>query len=265
MDKEVFKEIICEKVLMSIMDQHLLKGVDLRIEQGERVAIIGPNAAGKSTLLKIIAGEMIPSGGRVLLNGMEIRCFPYKKRARILTKVPQRTKGISGFSVQEYVAMGRYPYQGFTRKFSYDDTVAVQRALQRTNLESLAERSMQGLSGGEQQRVLLAQALAQETSLLLLDEPNSYLDLRYELLLMDLLMRLNKENGMTIIVVLHDLNLAAAFADRVILLNEGKIVGDGIPRDVLNEESISRVYGVQTKRVELPGDCQFHFIVGKFS
>lgn len=266
MDKETFTDVTCENVSMIINQQPLLQGIDLHVGQGERVAVIGPNAAGKSTLLKLLAGEIQPTDGRVLLNNKAYQQYTHKSRARILTKVPQRVKMQSAFSVRDYVALGRYPYLKFTGRLSREDMAVVEQALRRTHLEGLAERPVQALSGGEQQRVLLAQALAQETSLLLLDEPNSYLDLSHQLSLIDLLIHLNREWGMTVITVLHDLNLAAVFAKRIILLQAGKIVGDGSPRDILTEANIQKVFGLQATRIELPGaEQQFHFSVGRLS
>ncbi|HEX2954353.1 MAG TPA: ABC transporter ATP-binding protein [Bacillota bacterium] len=262
MAKEVFGEILLKKVDVKVDEQTLLQGINLRITQGERIAIVGPNAAGKSTLLKVMAGELTPSSGEALLNGKRIREYTFKERARILTKVAQTVKVRSVFAVRDYVGMGRYPYLKFAKGLTRDDHHAIQQALQETELESLAERPVEALSGGEQQRVILAQALAQQTSLLLLDEPNSYLDMRFQISLMKLLMRMNKENDITVVAVLHDLNLAAAFANRIILVHEGKLVGDGDPYEILTEATIKRVYNLQATRIELPGSQQLHFVLG---
>lgn len=257
-----FTELNCERMTVGYDGRNpVLREINLRIRPGERIAVIGPNAAGKSTLLKAMAGDATPISGRAVLNGQSIQDLPDKARARVLTRVPQRPKIQAAFSVREFVAMGRYPHQSWGRREQHTDMAAIEKALLETGLREQAGRPVNQLSGGEQQRVILAQALAQDTSVLLLDEPNTFLDIRHQFSLLDTLFRLNQAEKLTIVLVLHDLNLAASFAERVILMHDGRVVLDGDPKAVLTAESIQETYGVKATRMDVAGGRYPHFVL----
>lgn len=257
-----FKELSCEIVAVAYNGQlPVLRDITLSIKPGERIALIGPNAAGKSTLLKAMAGEELPIVGRISLNGKALGTYPIKERARILTRVPQRVKIQAAFTVREYVAMGRYPHQKWGQSERGTDQAVIEKAMKQTGLIDLADRRVPELSGGEQQRVLLAQALAQETSVLLLDEPNTFLDIRHQFSLLDTLRHLNREQNLAIVLVLHDINLAAAFAERIILIRDGRAICDGDPEQVLTADNIESTYGVKATRIDAAGSRKPHFIL----
>lgn len=238
----------------------ILHEIDLQVKRGERIVIVGPNGSGKSSLLRAISGNTPLLAGNIFLNSIDIQTMKSKNRAKILTLVPQAPKTDLAFEVREFVAMGRYPHLRFGCSEQESDWTVIEQALHWTGLEDMGERRLTSLSGGERQRAVLAQALAQETPVLMLDEPNTYLDLLHQLSLLDILLRLNKELEKTIILVLHDLNLALTFADRIVLLSKGKIAGDGLPGEVLNDEMILKVFGVRSTRINLPdGKSQFLF------
>ncbi|HHZ20935.1 MAG TPA: ABC transporter ATP-binding protein [Firmicutes bacterium] len=238
----------------------ILHGINLSFVAGERVAVIGPNAAGKSTLLKCLSGELCPRFGQVKLDGTPLLKIPGKKRARILTRVAQNPVVNTDFTVQEYVTMGRYPHLRFNGTETYRDMEAVRQAMEWTGLTGLEGRCLGTLSGGERQRVALAQAIAQETPVLLLDEPNVFLDLHHQQTLLEILDKLHRETGRTIIAALHDLNLALAFAQRVIVLDQGRVAADGPPPVVLKEELIEEVYHVRAARISGPHGLP-HFVL----
>lgn len=219
-------------VYFSYENVPVFKGLSLRVEAGEFLGVVGPNGSGKSTLLKLISGSLRPQRGEVFLDGREISFLPRKEVARKVAVVPQEYRLEFDFTVEEVVEMGRYVRGG-----------SAGRVLEELNLIHLSDRFFLSLSGGEKQRVILAQALAQEPSVLLLDEPASHLDISYQLELFDLLSRLNRE-GLTIICVLHDLNLALSYCQRLILLSEGYIYAQGKAEEVLTPENIGHVYGV---------------------
>lgn len=223
-----------------------LHGVDLAVAPGEFVALLGSNGAGKSTLLMTLSGHLKPLGGESLLDGNPVSGLTPRDIARMLAYLPQHPAPDGDFTVQEVVAMGRHPYQrgmGFFR--SPSDGAAVAYAMRVTGTEALASQRMGRLSGGQQQRVRLAQAIAQEPRILLLDEPTSWLDLRYQLELMALLRRLALEERVAIVAVLHDLNQAAQFCTRLVLLSEGRVLADGQPDGVLTPGALRQAYGIE--------------------
>jgi iron complex transport system ATP-binding protein len=220
----------------------VLEGVALTIAEGDFVGIIGPNGSGKSTLLKILAALLKPAQGSVILDGRELRRWSRLDLARRIALVAQERGAGFNFLVEEVVAMGRYPYQGRFSAMGEADRRAVERAMHLTGCYQLRERELFSLSGGERQRVILARALAQETPCLLLDEPTSFLDIGYQVELLELLQSLNNREKLTVVMVMHDLNLASRYCRKLFLLHQGKIHACGDPAGVLNRENILAVY-----------------------
>jgi iron complex transport system ATP-binding protein len=219
-----------------------LRGVDLDVGEGEAVVLIGPNGSGKTTLLRCIAGTL-PARGEVRLWGRPVRDFGRREIAQRLAVVPQSLELPAGFRVAEVVALGRAPHARRAWGSSAEDRAAVERALLDADAADLADRPVEELSGGERQRVLVALALAQEPELLLLDEPTAHLDVAHGAGLLRTLTRLQELRGVTVVVVLHDLGLAAAWATRVVLLDEGRIRADGVPERALEPRLVRDAYG----------------------
>ena len=221
----------------------VLRDLRLRVEPGELTALLGPNGTGKTTCVRLAAGSLHPQRGVVSLFGRELRAYGAAERARTVAVVPQESPLEFEFRVHEIVAMGRSPHQGLLGLETEEDRRAVAEALQVTGMDGHAQRPLAALSGGEKQRVILARALAQHPRLLLLDEPTAHLDLKHRLAIYGLLGRLHGE-GLTTVVVSHDLNLAAAHCSRLVLFRCGEVVADGPPRAVLRREVLREVYEV---------------------
>lgn len=222
----------------------VLSDVHFAVEPGELVALLGTNGSGKTTLVRLIAGTLRADGGRVALFGRPIADWSRGEIARRIAVLPQSLELPAGFRAAEVVAMGRAPHA--TRAFGGgpDDERAVEQALLDADAAELADRRVEELSGGERQRVLIALALAQEPSLLLLDEPTLHLDLAHQLALLDTVQRIRRHRSLTVVAVLHDLNLAMAFAPRIVLLHAGGIAADGGASDVLRPDVVRRIFGV---------------------
>jgi ABC-type cobalamin/Fe3+-siderophores transport system ATPase subunit len=225
-------------------------GVDLAA--GEITALVGPNGSGKSTLLRTLARVLRPSHGAVLLDGRELHARPSREVARRLALLPQDASAPDGVTVRQLVELGRQPHiarLGFLRRADRD---AVTWALGAAGVAELADRLVDTLSGGERQRAWLALALAQKTSLLLLDEPTTYLDVRHQLDVLELVRRLNREHGLTVCWVLHDLNAAAAFSDQMVWLRDGRVIARGTPAELLNPDLVRRTFDVEATVVTEP-------------
>ncbi len=220
-----------------------LAGVDFAAEAGEMVAVVGPNGAGKSTLLRVFSGYLKPAQGAVWINGRDVAGYGRRALARLVAFVPQYSEINLPYTVGEFVALGRYPHLGAFRPAGPADRAAVSNALLRAEVGHLAARPLGQLSGGEFQRAVLARAMAQEPSLVFLDEPTAHLDLSHEVRMLELLQRLNRDAGLTVVAVLHDLNVAAAYFPRVVVMNAGRVAADGPPAAVLNAALIGEVYG----------------------
>ena len=225
----------------------VLDGFDLTIGHGELVGLLGPNGVGKTTIVRLASGAVAPAAGRIDLFGDDLGALRTRERARRVAVVPQETHPVFEFTVSEIVRMGRAPHLGFLGIERPRDHEISRDAIERCDLEHVADRSFRALSGGERQRVLLARALVQEARLLLLDEPTAYLDLKHRLAAYDLLARLRREGDPTIVVVSHDINLAARYCDRLVLLRGGAIVADGAPQVVLTATSIRDAYEVDVE------------------
>lgn len=226
--------------------------LDLAVVGGSVTAVIGPNGCGKSTLLKAL-GRLLPArSGAVLLDGKQIDSMPTRDVARVLGLLPQAPSAPEGLTVSDLVARGRHPHQAWYKQWSSDDAAAVEAALEMTGISDLAERTVDELSGGQRQRAWISMALAQGTDLLLLDEPTTYLDLAHQIDVLDLVQELHASMGRTIVMVLHDLNLAARYADTIVAMRGGRIVSQGTPAEVLTEKMLLDVFGLDARVVEDP-------------
>ncbi|MBC3193438.1 ABC transporter ATP-binding protein [Pseudonocardia sp. C8] len=225
-------------------EQLVVDDLSVAVPQGAVTAIVGPNACGKSTLLRGLARLLRPRSGTVLLDGADIARLPPAALATRLGMLPQQPLAPDGVTVADLVARGRHPHQRWFRQWSVDDEHAVVSALAATGLSDLADRGVDELSGGQRQRVWIALALAQDPATMLLDEPTTFLDLAHQLDVLELLRRLNAEQGRTIVLVLHDLELAARYAHHLIAMRDGRVAAAGPPADVVVEDTVRRVFGV---------------------
>ena len=226
--------------------QPLLYDVHFQVGAGEMVGLLGPNGSGKTTLLRLISGVLRPQQGTVVLDGRDARAWGRREMARRVAVVPQEMHVPFAFSVEELVSLGRTPYQRLLGSSTKEDQRIVHNAMQAADIEQLAGRIFNELSGGERQRVIVAMALAQRPALLLLDEPTSHLDIKYQIELLELVQRLNRETGVTVIAAMHDLNLAARYFPRLVLFQRG-IVADATPAEVLEPHLLRRVYGINVQ------------------
>ncbi len=232
-------------VRLAYEDRVVVDGLTVTIPAGRVTVIVGANACGKSTLLRGLARLLRPKDGRVLLDGQDIQRLPTKEVARRLGILPQQPIAPEGITVADLVSRGRNPHQRWLRQFSPDDELAVLTALDATEIADLADRSVDELSGGQRQRVWIALALAQGTPLMLLDEPTTFLDLAHQVEVLDLLARLNEREGRTIVLVLHDLNLACRYAHHLVAMKGGRIVAEGPPGDVITTECVAEVFDLE--------------------
>jgi iron complex transport system ATP-binding protein len=230
----------------------VLRHISLDVNAGEVLALIGPNGVGKSTLIRACGGSLKPIGGRIAIDGQDTYRLRVEDRAKLIAVVPQAVRLPDTFTVFETVLMGRTPYLGWLGRESEKDRSAVQAALDRTSTLDLADRPIGELSGGEQQRVLIARALAQSARILLLDEPTAHLDLKHQANILSLVCDLAHEENYAVLIALHDLNLAAQYADRVALLSNGAVGAIGTPEEVLTEENLSPAYGLRITVYEHP-------------
>ncbi|UTT69408.1 ABC transporter ATP-binding protein [Arthrobacter sp. DNA4] len=230
----------------------VVDGLSVRIPEGRVTMIVGANACGKSTLLRGLSRLLKPADGAVTLDGKDIHSRPARELARTLGLLPQHPSAPDGITVRDLVGRGRYPHQGFFRSWSEGDDAAVQRALEATGTLELAGRDVDELSGGQRQRAWIAMALAQETDVLLLDEPTTYLDLAHQVEVLDLVTDLNRTRDTTVAIVLHDLNLAARYADHVIAMKDGAVAALGSPGDVVTEDLVKDVFGLESRVIPDP-------------
>jgi iron complex transport system ATP-binding protein len=242
MSSERVSVLSCEQVSFAYGAVEVLSTISCEVSAGEILGLLGPNGSGKSTLVRLMSGVRVPRIGRVIYNGRDLRTYNRDELARAIAVVPQETAIELPFSVLEVVLMGRSPYLG---KFGFESThdlAVAQRAMAQTGVASLAAREVHALSGGERQRVILARALAQEPRILLLDEPTAFLDIKHQVAVYDLMKQLSREQGLAVVAILHDLNLAALYCDRLALLKAGRVFCQGTPDQVLTYVNIKAVY-----------------------
>jgi iron complex transport system ATP-binding protein len=239
-------------VTLAYGDRVVAEAIDLPVPAGRITAIVGANACGKSTLLRAMARLLAPRSGRVVLDGKDLHRLPTKEVARILGLLPQSPTAPEGIAVADLVARGRHPHQGFLSRWTAADEEAVAEALRMTDTARLADRSVDELSGGQRQRTWIAMALAQQTDILLLDEPTTFLDIAHQVEVLDLLTDLNRSRGTTVVMVLHDLNLAARYADHLVAVADGAVHAAGDPQEVLTAETVREVFGLDSRVVPDP-------------
>lgn len=230
----------------------VLEGIDISIPDGMITALIGANGSGKSTLLKALGRIMQPLCGSVMLDGKMIATMPGRAVAQVLALLPQNPVSPEGLTVRQLCRFGRHPHRGLLSRMTQADEAAIEGALAATGLMALAERPIERLSGGQRQRAWIAMALAQETPILLLDEPTTFLDIAHQLEILELLRELNETRGRTIVMVVHDLNQAAQYADHIIAVAEGGIYATGRPADLLKPDLIRSVFGVDAMVIPHP-------------
>lgn len=241
-----------EALTLGYGDFRVADGLNVAIPDGKFTAIIGPNGCGKSTLLRTLSRLMKPLGGQVRLDGEAIQRFATKEVARRIGLLAQNASAPGDISVQELVARGRYPHQPLFTRWRDEDERAVQKAMDATGVTALADQSVDTLSGGQRQRAWIAMVLAQETSILLLDEPTTWLDISHQIDLLELLSALNREQGYTLAAVLHDLNQACRYANHLIALRDGKIIAEGAPSEIVDAALIEAIYGLRCMIIEDP-------------
>ncbi|WP_442915348.1 ABC transporter ATP-binding protein [Marinobacter sp. OP 3.4] len=244
--------LVVEDLSAGYGERTILDGLDLDIAPGRITSIVGANACGKSTLLRTLSRLLAPSRGQVLLDGKSVHRIPTRELARTLGLLPQSPVAPEGITVADLVSRGRHPHHGLMSRWNSHDDEAIANALEVTGIIDLADREVDELSGGQRQRVWIAMALAQETDLLLLDEPTTFLDVSHQVEVLDLLTDLNQHRGITIVMVLHDLNLAARYSDHLVAMKGGGLYAHGQPGDVLNEEAILSVFGLRSRVIADP-------------
>ena len=241
--------VVVEELSVHLGEAEILREVSLAVGGGEFLTVIGPNGAGKSTLLRCLDGILAPSSGQVLIDDRPIEEFDRRELARTVSYVPQPDAGPLDYGVRSFVEMGRYPHINAWAALTKADAAAVDDAMELTGVAELADRSMSSLSGGERQRASIAAALAQGGSILLLDEPTSFLDYRHQVQILDLLDHLHDENDLTIVAVTHDLNSTVASSDAVIALKDGRVAATGNPAELLDADTLAAIYDANFRLV----------------
>ena len=236
-----------EDLSLSYGDKPVVQNLNLRVKKGQVVSIIGPNASGKSTILKSIAGIIKPVSGKIFIEEKDISKMDSKKLAQKVSILLQQNKNPDDMSIEELVYFGRYPHKKWFEGFEASDKKIIEEVMKLTNTFALRDKTLETLSGGERQRAWIAMALAQEPDILLFDEPTTYLDLAHQIEFLELVSRLNKETGVTVVLVLHDLNQAARYGNYLFAMKEGKIFAQGSPEEVLNPQNILNIYNIEAK------------------
>lgn len=231
-------------VSFAVPGRQILAPLSLALPPGRICGLIGPNGSGKSTLMRLLARQMAPAAGRIRFRGRPFAEWSERAFARHVAYMPQFTPRSDGMNVRELVALGRYPWHGMLGRFTSEDAGKVDDAIRRTGLEALAHRIVDSLSGGERQRAWLALMLAQDTECLLLDEPTSALDVAHETGMLDLVRELGRERGAAVVVVLHDINLAARICDDIVALRDGRVIAHSAAHDIMQPDTLAAIYGV---------------------
>lgn len=223
----------------------VIKNLDFRVRKGETTTIIGPNGSGKSTLIKAISRCIKLKSGQILLNGKNIYNYPNKVVAKEIAILPQIKNATDDITVEGLVSYGRYPHLSFGKRLDRNDRDVIKWAIKKTGLEEFKDRYVESLSGGERQRTWIAMALAQEPNILILDEPTTYLDISYQMEVLELIKDLNESLGITVVMVLHDLNQAARYSDTIYVLNQGEISKEGSPIEVINSKLLKDIFRIE--------------------
>ncbi|HZG58717.1 ABC transporter ATP-binding protein [Paenibacillus sp.] len=239
------KSVEAQALTLSYGSEPIIRDLNLVIPRGKITVFVGSNGCGKSTLLRSMARLLKPQQGSILLDGKEIMEIPTKEVAKKLAILPQGPVAPEGLTVFQLVKQGRYPYQNLMRRWSKEDERSVDKALEVTGMKELADRPVDALSGGQRQRAWIAMTLAQETEVLLLDEPTTYLDVTHQIEILDLLFELNEREQRTIVMVLHDLNLAARYAHHMVALHNRAVYAQGKPEDIVTKELVRRVFRME--------------------
>lgn len=232
-------------VTFSVPGRTIIEGLDLNLEAGHIHGLIGPNGSGKSTLVKMLARQETPDRGSIHFRGEEIRHQGERAFARKLAYLPQFMPATDGMNVEEFVALGRFPWHGTFGRFTTEDQAKVEEAMKQTGVVPFRHRLVDTLSGGERQRVWLALLLAQHAECLVLDEPTSALDISHQTEMLDLVRMLAKKRGLSVVIVLHDINMAARICDRLVALGSGRVVADGTPADIMRPDVLQQIYGIK--------------------
>lgn len=233
-----------EGISFSYREKPVLKDVNIEVRKGEIIGILGPNGCGKTTLLKLLNRNLKPQKGRVLMEGADLEGMSKRSIARQIAVVPQSNEIRFAFTVRDIVSMGRMPFLDRFQGESGDDTRIVEEAMEKTNIKEFADRLINNMSGGERQRVIIARALAQRPEVILLDEPTLHLDINHQFEVLDLVKRLSKEEGLTVVIVSHDLPMVVKYCDRMVLIHDHKVHALGTPHDVLTPESMRTVFNI---------------------
>ena len=245
-----------EQVAFGIGQTQILQGIDLEVQDREIVGLIGPNGSGKSTLLKCIYRTLHPNAGRIELNGRSLDELSFRESALQMAVVAQHNQYQFDFTVMDIVLMGRMPHKKLLEGDTPEDYTIARRALTQVGMDHMETRNFLSLSGGEQQRVILARALTQESSCLILDEPTNHLDIKYQLEMLEIV----RDAGVTVLMAVHDLNLASQFCHRLVAIDRGQVIGTGTPKELLTPEFIQNLYGVYSRIVEGPTKDSIHII-----
>jgi len=251
-EMSVASRLGAERVTVGYGGDPVVRDLTLDIPDGKVTAIVGPNGCGKSTLLRTLARLLVPTGGRVRLDGDAITAVATREVSRRLSLLPQSPIAPDGLLVRDLVGRGRHPHQTWFRQWSPADEEVVEHALRTTDTWELRDRALDQLSGGQRQRAWIAMTLAQDTDLVLLDEPTTFLDLAHQVEVLDLVTRLNRERGRTVAMVLHDLNLAARYSDLVVVMKDGAVVASGTPREVFTSALLEEVFGLRADILDDP-------------
>ncbi len=241
-----------QKLSISYHQQQVIDSLDLALPAAKVSVLIGSNGCGKSTLLKAMARLLTPQSGTVILDGADIHTSNTAQIARQLAILPQTTVSPEGITVRQLVSLGRFPYQNWLRQWSAEDEQQVEEALRLTGTTDLQHRPVDALSGGQRQRVWIAMTLAQATNTVLLDEPTTYLDLAHQIEILELLRGLNQQQGKTIVMVLHDLNLACRYADHLVAVHQGRVYAQGAPKQIMTEALVNKVFNLRCRIIDDP-------------
>lgn len=251
--------ITAKDIKVAYGNKLILKGIDISVEEGKVTSVIGPNGCGKSTFLLTLTRNLRPREGTVKLMGNDIYSFSQKAFARGVAMLHQEHECPADLTVRELVSYGRFAYRSWWRKEETEDTNIIDQAIERTGLEAFADRQVSTLSGGERQRAWIAMLLSQKPKVLILDEPTTFLDIAHQLEVLELLVSLSREDHLTVIMVLHDINHAIRYSDTLVMLKEGRIYASGSPKDVLNGNSLRDVFGVESEILQKQDSGQEYY------